>query len=336
MKKGRLPQPDSEVSLSRLESLPVELLQAIFLYTLNINLPLASPYLGLALSSEHLYTKLILLAFSGIGQRHSEGMLHEDVTSASLQTTIMSRKWFNLDLMRRCQVQFAQEMLERAQSDQAWEITSAETTKVGLDGRTTRHSYRLSHGCLRRGIVTYQGSIETSVRVAKVNSGWVYWFPSCMTRWWVDRSENVLLPEKLLHGPWTEAKLDLLEMLCRAGAMVDWVNTSTGEIAERGLNDAIMEGNLRAVKLLTQSPVWITRKLACQNVGVRIDTRHARLAVQEAGCDLDIIEALLQHPKSTIDLNDRQIVAWAVKLDSEGSIKGRQLLDSFYKKKFPG
>lgn len=48
---------------SHLESLPVELLERIFLYALNLQLPRASPALGAALSREGVYRVLILRAF---------------------------------------------------------------------------------------------------------------------------------------------------------------------------------------------------------------------------------------------------------------------------------
>ncbi|PLB41093.1 uncharacterized protein BDW47DRAFT_123150 [Aspergillus candidus] len=48
---------------SHLESLPVELLERIFLYALNLQLPRASPALGAALSREGVYRVLILTAF---------------------------------------------------------------------------------------------------------------------------------------------------------------------------------------------------------------------------------------------------------------------------------
>ncbi|KAJ5092433.1 hypothetical protein NUU61_007303 [Penicillium alfredii] len=51
------------LSLSMLETLPVEVIEQIFLYALNLNLPRASPSLAAALSAEHIYRVLILLAF---------------------------------------------------------------------------------------------------------------------------------------------------------------------------------------------------------------------------------------------------------------------------------
>ncbi|KAF9891347.1 hypothetical protein FE257_004202 [Aspergillus nanangensis] len=49
--------------LSNLERLPVELIEKIFLYSLNVNLPRCSNVLAAAVSSERIYRALILLAF---------------------------------------------------------------------------------------------------------------------------------------------------------------------------------------------------------------------------------------------------------------------------------
>ena len=333
MKEGRLPKTEFRMPLSRLESLPVELLQSIFLYSFNVGLPLASPYIALALSIQHVYTKLVLMAFSGIGLDFEDAPLHPDLTGASLQTTVMSRRWFNLDLMRRCQVIFAEEMLERERSNPAWETISVESTEGswGSQGfhQTSKRTYMLRRDYSYKQIEIHPGALETLVCVRGTYPSTLYRFPLCMARSWAEQAETVLLPEKLLHGPWTDEKLDLLEMLCRAGATVDWVNTSAGEIADQGLKDAIMEGNLRAVKLLTRASPTRDAEIERQNVRVRIDTRHVRLAVLEAGCDLDIVEALVNHPRSTIDQNDEQIVAWAVK---HRETKGRMVLGILDKK----
>jgi hypothetical protein len=46
-----------------LEALPAEVIEQIFLHSLNLNFPRASPYLSRVLSREHMYRSLILLAF---------------------------------------------------------------------------------------------------------------------------------------------------------------------------------------------------------------------------------------------------------------------------------
>lgn len=49
-------------ALSMLETLPVEVIEQIFLYSLNLNLPRASSTLAAAISREHIYNLLIILA----------------------------------------------------------------------------------------------------------------------------------------------------------------------------------------------------------------------------------------------------------------------------------
>ncbi|KAJ6122044.1 hypothetical protein N7512_004509 [Penicillium capsulatum] len=56
------PQRLQRRALSMLEALPVELIEQIFFYSLNLNLPRASPALAAALTSERIYGLLILLA----------------------------------------------------------------------------------------------------------------------------------------------------------------------------------------------------------------------------------------------------------------------------------
>ena len=57
------PNNQTEKALSTLEALPVDILEKIFFYSLNVNLPRASPYLATILSNERVYRLLILLAF---------------------------------------------------------------------------------------------------------------------------------------------------------------------------------------------------------------------------------------------------------------------------------
>lgn len=56
------PSQPKRRALSMLEALPVEIIEQIFFYSLNVNLPRASPVLAAALSSERIYGLLILLA----------------------------------------------------------------------------------------------------------------------------------------------------------------------------------------------------------------------------------------------------------------------------------
>jgi len=56
--------------MSHLEKLPTELLETVFLYCLNINLPRSSPIIGAKLSSKLIYTRTLLSAFGPTWDRY--------------------------------------------------------------------------------------------------------------------------------------------------------------------------------------------------------------------------------------------------------------------------
>ncbi|CAI7651513.1 unnamed protein product [Penicillium manginii] len=117
---------------SRLESLPLEVLELIFLHSLEVNLPRASPRVSNALSNQLLYTWLIRLAFSSTnpGSRDdffTPDFLPEPLSSkfwtlstedrAALQTALLSCKWCTLPLFRKCQREYVHHALSRRSRD---------------------------------------------------------------------------------------------------------------------------------------------------------------------------------------------------------------------------
>ena len=61
------------------------------------------------------------------------------------------------------------------------------------------------------------------------------------------------LPEKLLHGPWTNERGYFLKLLMDANARVDWLESTSGEVALQGFEDAIREENVCAISVLRSS-----------------------------------------------------------------------------------
>ncbi|KAJ5166325.1 uncharacterized protein N7482_005106 [Penicillium canariense] len=115
---------------SRLESLPVEILQLIFLHSLEINLPRASPHLARALSNPALYTWLIRLAFSSTNPGSREGFFTPDFLPPpldfwalgweqrqQLQSKTLACRWCTLSLMRRCQREYVHHAIRRKCTD---------------------------------------------------------------------------------------------------------------------------------------------------------------------------------------------------------------------------
>ncbi|KAK2733604.1 hypothetical protein FQN55_003326 [Onygenales sp. PD_40] len=101
--------------MSSLESLPVELIEKIFLYSLEVNFPLASPRFGAMLSREPIYKILTFIAYYNDhvdpGDELTRSYLRSRLgpweyveTSSSLRQTLQSIiplfKWFTLDRLK--------------------------------------------------------------------------------------------------------------------------------------------------------------------------------------------------------------------------------------------
>ncbi|KAK2804890.1 hypothetical protein FQN50_006395 [Emmonsiellopsis sp. PD_5] len=101
--------------MSSLESLPVELIEKIFLYSLEVNFPLASPRFGAVLSREPIYKILTFIAYYNdhvdLGDELTRSYLKSRLgpweyveTSSSLRQTLQSIiplfKWFTLDRLK--------------------------------------------------------------------------------------------------------------------------------------------------------------------------------------------------------------------------------------------
>lgn len=120
------PDPRADHPCSHLESLPVEIIQLIFLHSLEINLPRASPRLSRALSNPVLYTWLIRLVFSSTNPGSRENFFTPDFLPPPLdfwalswqqrqhlQTTLLACRWCTLPLMRRCQREYVEHTIRR-------------------------------------------------------------------------------------------------------------------------------------------------------------------------------------------------------------------------------
>lgn len=96
-----------------LEALPAEIIEQIFLHSLNLNLPRASPFLSRALSREHMYRTLILLAFWHDQPGYPRNLAIDRImagpleyvplsldTRARLQEDIFKCRWLTLERVR--------------------------------------------------------------------------------------------------------------------------------------------------------------------------------------------------------------------------------------------
>lgn len=110
--------------LSHLEALPVELIQQIFFYSLEVNMPRATPHIAKVLSNSSIYSALILF---GYFEHYDESPVEEQLflpaqyreisldDKIRLQNGILGCRWCNLDLFKS-----SMRILSRLQITQAW------------------------------------------------------------------------------------------------------------------------------------------------------------------------------------------------------------------------
>ena len=139
--------------------------------------------------------------------------------------------------------------------------------------------------------------------------------------------EGCQIPEKLLRGPWTDEKCDFLELLIRGNAEVDRVNSTSGEVAEQGLWEAIEEHNAPAVRALVARVVPYHSKWdiafapygvdssyredpICKGVGIVPRQEHLRRTLED-GCTWEVLAALLEAAKVDFDITTPDIQLWA-------------------------
>ena len=88
------------------------------------------------------------------------------------------------------------------------------------------------------------------------------------------------IPRKLLHGPWTQDKIEFLRFLLWTTSMsVDWHDPDMARTAIEGRRQAMVERNLEAVELFNHN----------RRLGKSADLDTVCFAVTQAGCDRSIV-----------------------------------------------
>jgi large subunit ribosomal protein L14e len=159
--------------------------------------------------------------------------------------------------------------------------------------------------------------------------------PSCLEGLWPYKlckidylgfAEGFSIPERLVSGPWTSEKADLLYVLVCFHGEIDWEGSMAGETARQGLHQAIQQGNERAVAALA----------VLLGVGNALSTDFVQAAVIDYGCDKQIVRHLLFNaqilrPKDGVDFHDQSLWNWAVQEEKKGNPTGDWLRDMLKK-----
>ncbi|KAJ5205374.1 hypothetical protein N7491_004004 [Penicillium cf. griseofulvum] len=234
--------PLADHPCSRLESLPVEILQLIFLHSLEVNLPRASPRLGQALSTPLLYTWLIRLAFSSPNSGSREGFFTPDFLPPpldywalswkdrqQLQTNLLACRWCTLPLFRRCQREYVAHAIRRKCAGLVFHPDD-QAVLSNLDSRfeNLESCDRAVLGRRGKGDLVIPAQLkETSRRTVDRKVAIWFHFGALQIRKPNEiYHENDLfrlpcsvaigpgrIPDKVLRSPWSDAQFEFLQLL---------------------------------------------------------------------------------------------------------------------------
>lgn len=223
-------------TLSRLESLPNELIQTIFLYCLEFNLPRSSIHLARALSDHTIYTWLLRLAFTStisdsiVTKEYLPPPLCFDSLSMDARYTLKNRildcRWCTLSLLREGQKEFLKRVTAQNQRDYVFEakdhdaLSSVERRFEDLVQKSGVYAPDPMRVDLAVSARVPGRKRRCSIYVlldfgAVLVGGSVHKFPSN------DSAVSARVPDRLLTAPWTDRKLEFLRLLLLSGAHVD-------------------------------------------------------------------------------------------------------------------
>ncbi|KNG50017.1 hypothetical protein DDE82_004607 [Stemphylium lycopersici] len=249
-----------------LEGLPVELLEMVFLHSMNIALPRCSHSLGKKLSSRTIAMEFTMRSFFHTVDHRTNYRDRAVTSDAALQSDILSCRFYTFDFFL-AYVQRAHDAMVKLRGN-AWPGVSIPDASY-FDGLWPYKFTKISHLAFARGFH---------------------------------------VPEKLLHGPWTDEKASLLYVLVSLSGGIDWEGSMAGEAAKTGMEDAIREKNEHAVAALA----------VLLGVPKAITTEMLRYAVINCGCDINVLRHLLFNAQilageasTVLDFHDPALWAWA-------------------------
>lgn len=362
----------STTRLSHLERLPAEILQMVFLECLNLNLPRASPRLASTLSSFYIRSQLFFIAFSSENfmLRHGDHLmciLKSSAAIAKLQSEILQFRWMTLDFLHQCIPLYLKKEFHRTSKLSDLEH-SAETVTGSLSKETAPKLISDPNEVKSRMRMEMfpdigehkQWWFGTSNSFVSIISpqGWVNLHLPFEFEWLLGRmlhcEDGCLMPEKLLRGPWTPSQCEFLESLVHAGATIDWIGSTAGEVADLGFQDALKEQSTRAIRIFTQpfdhsrdrqrhieSRSRFFRRYGPSifspdrpGLGFRPTSRHLKLAAVDYDCSLEILRIVKFAGQFDLVVNkdraDRALFAWVEQKKSEGDARGLWLSTKFY------
>ncbi|KAL2828160.1 hypothetical protein BDW59DRAFT_143282 [Aspergillus cavernicola] len=342
-----LPKPRK--NLSRLESLPVELIEKIFLYSLNVNLPRSSRFLAAALSSERIYRALTLLAFWDDSSARDSGEAPETAKSIELAAATEAGATKILRLLRP--LEYVPLFQDERRSLQAsvlrcrWctierllshlpDLVRLVIQRHWLNVDITMASDLEDTLCLflaqKGDTCSFQGTDTNSNHYTMTIEPLVSLTISCLEseQQTTHRILGILqIPDRFLSGTdkgFNEPHVRFLEILRLASGFNRLEPSTATEIAlsreaiQQGVHTALIEHNADALTTLLKIDEYTFRSentSAIQTLPYMLPPEHFRTAVRVARDDPSLFQLLLRASAESVPADDSEITQWAMDLD---------------------
>ncbi|KAL1886844.1 Meiotic Sister-Chromatid recombination aldehyde dehydrogenase [Paecilomyces lecythidis] len=317
--------------LSRLECLPVELIEKIFLYSLDVDLPRSSPALAAALSRERMYRVFILLSF------WNDVPVENDAAQPAIARILAPAEYERLDEERRkalqsdvlrcrwCTVQRILGQLPELMNlaiQKYWlgvGITMDVTNQQAFDNFLAKDGdTRIFEGTDSNGnhytlsVIPLLSITVTCAETQEVNTHRILSVKG--------------FPDGLLRGDdgFSDDDIAYLETL-RTGHGFDAPGTDVSfsrDALQQGIHNALVEHNSRALCTLLKIDEYFTRhRLESEGTdpsasSYSIPPEHFHTAVTIAGDDPTIFQLLLRANAESLPADDSAITQWAMDLHS--------------------
>jgi hypothetical protein len=271
--------------VSALERLPVELIQHIFLHSLELNLPRSSISLARILSKESIYTSLILLAFFDddgkhpVDERLFKPAQYRQLDLAEklrLQTSILDSRWCtfhrlrsNLPALNRLAIVQAwheereRELLKDVVPPELPPITPSPALQAVVSLPALSDVHAVEHHFLARSLESLSDDLgevkEPSSYLPRIRTWTSSKDKDGQTYKTIDGARGILniryIPKRLLRGsPWTPEKIAFLRLIRQGWRFLqkDFVLKVSPVAIFDGMASAIAECNMEALSVLLE------------------------------------------------------------------------------------
>jgi hypothetical protein len=271
--------------VSALERLPVELIQQIFLHSLELNLPRSSVSLARSLSKESIYTSLILLAFFDDDGKHpvdeklfkpAQYRQLDLAEKLRLQTSILDSRWCTFQRLRNnlpalSHLAIVQAWHEERERELLNDVVLPEvppiTPSPALQAVASLPALSDVHAVEHHFLARSPESLSDDLGVVKESHSYLprirTWTSSedkdGQTYKTIDGARGILnvryIPKRLLQGsPWTPEKIAFLRLIRQGWRFLqkDFVLKGSPVAVFDGMASAIAECNTEALSVLLE------------------------------------------------------------------------------------